>query len=105
MSTPVVPSAYVPVAVNWSVPPTETVELAAVTAIDVNAALVVTVSVVEPVIVPELALMVVVPTFKVVANPVLLMVATVGSDDAQIKFFKLLEEVLPSSFVAVAVNC
>jgi hypothetical protein len=81
------------------------VELAAVTAIDVNAALVVTVSVVEPVIVPELALMVVVPTFKVVANPVLLMVATVGSDDAQIKFFKLLEEVLPSSFVAVAVNC
>ena len=28
-------------------------------------------------------------------NPVLLMVATVGSDDAQIKFFKLLEQVLP----------
>lgn len=72
-----------PVAVNCCVEPTPTVAVAGVTAIEVRVAAV-TVKVAEPVIVPEVAVMVVVPTAIVEARPPLATVATDVEDEAQV---------------------
>lgn len=76
----VLPSEYVPVAVNCCGAPSPIEGDAGVTAIDTSAA--VTVSSVEPVILPEAALMVVVPEANALAKPcfpaTLLIVATVA---------------------------
>src|SRR6185369_1385086 len=65
----VLPSLKVPVAVNCWVPATLIEGFAGVTAIDCNAGGGVTVSTVEPVTAPEVALMVVVPAATAVARP------------------------------------
>jgi hypothetical protein len=57
--------------------------LVGVTAIEVNTAAV-TVSVAEPLIVPDVAVIVAVPGAMLVANPVLLTVATEGDEDFQV---------------------
>jgi hypothetical protein len=64
----VVPSLYVPVAVNCSVYPAATDAMFGVTAIEVSTG--VTVSVAEPVILPEVAVIVAVPAATPVVNPV-----------------------------------
>ena len=74
-----VPSANVPVAVNCCVPVGATV--AGVTAIDFRA--LATVRTVEPLIVPELTEMVVVPLDTAVARPEVFMVATEVFEDCQ----------------------
>ena len=74
--------------------------LAGVTAIDTNEF--VTVRVVVPVIVPELAEMVLVPAPTPVARPETLIVATEGVADSQLADTAL---VLPSLYVPVALNC
>lgn len=53
---------------------------------------------------PEATLMVEVPRFTAVANPVLLMVATVGEEDVQVAVL-LMSLVVKSPNVPVAVNC
>ena len=96
------PSLYVPVAVNCSVVPFATDAFTGVTASDTSA--VVTVSVVEALIVPELACIVVLPVATPVANPVPLIVATTALLELHVttpvKFCWL-----PSLYVPVAVNC
>lgn len=62
------PSVNVPVAANWSVVPRGMLGIAGVTAIETNAAGV-TVSVVEPLIEPEVAVTVVPPIFTLAAIP------------------------------------
>jgi hypothetical protein len=80
----VVPLLYVPVAVNCCVWPAATEAVAGVTAIEVNAGGV-TVKVVEPLMVPDLAVIVAVPEATPVANPVLLLtVATVAFEELQL---------------------
>src|SRR6185503_14025557 len=101
-------SLKVPVAVNCWIPPMPIEGFAGVTARDCNAGGGVTVSTVEPVTEPEVALMLVVPVATPVARPwlplVLLIVATPMIDDAHVtdvvRFW-----VLPSLKVPVAVNC
>jgi len=97
------PSVYVPVAVNGSVRPFATLGFAGVTAIDVSAAAV-TVSVVLPTTLPEVAEIVVVPTATVVARPPAAMVAVAVLDDAQVtEVVRSCVEL--SVYVPVAVNC
>ena len=76
-------SVYVPVAVNCFVAPFAIDGFAGVTAIDCSAAAV-TVSTVEPVTPPSVALMVLVPIATAVAKPAALIVATVGVADAYV---------------------
>lgn len=76
------PSLYVPVACNCKVVPTAIEALAGVTAMDTRAGGF-TVSVEEPLIAPEAALMTVLPTPAPLANPVLEIVATVVADELQ----------------------
>jgi len=64
----------------------------------------VTVSTVVPVIVPEVAVMVVVPTATAVAKPATLMVATAGVAESQLAV-EVRFLVLPSLYVPVALNC
>jgi hypothetical protein len=71
------------VAVNCSVLPAATDAVAGVTAIEVNAAAV-TVNVAEPLIVPDVALIVADPCATLVANPLLLTVATVVFEEVQV---------------------
>jgi len=78
----VLPLLYVPVAVNCWVLPAATEALAGVTESEVKTAAV-TVSVAEPVIAPDLAVMVVVPGATVVANPLALIFAIVVADELQ----------------------
>src|ERR1700722_16780689 len=96
-------SLYVPVAVNCCVVPLEIVGFAGVTAMDCNVA-VVTVSTVEPLTVPRVALIELVPTPAPVAKPPAVIVATEGVADAHVtepvKFCVVL-----SLYVPVAVNC
>jgi hypothetical protein len=63
-----------------------------------------TVSVVEPEIEPELAVMDVLPTAIPVANPAVLIVATPVAEEAQLTELVMFC-VLPSEYVPVAVNC
>jgi len=93
----------VPVAVNCCVSPLATLELAGVTAIETSAAAF-TVSVVLPMMAPEVAEIVVVPTARLVARPVAAMVAVAGVDDDQVAV-EVRFCVEPSVYVPVAVNC
>ena len=97
------PLDNVPVAVNCSVSPTGRLVLAGVTAIDWRAA-VVTVKPVEPEMLPSVAEMVTGPAPTAVARPVLLIVAQVVSDDAQVTWLVKFS-VDPLDNVPVAVNC
>jgi hypothetical protein len=99
----VVPSVYVPVAVNCSVNPADTLWFAGVTAMETSAAGV-TVSAVLPVMLPEVAEIVVVPAATAVARPLAAMVAVAVLDDAQVAV-EVRFCVEPSVYVPVAVNC
>ena len=93
----------VPVAVNCSVVPKATLGFAGVTAMETNVAAV-TVRVVEAEMVPDTAVIVVVPAATGVAMPVLLTVATDEAVELQVTdvvifWFELFEN------VPVAVNC
>jgi hypothetical protein len=79
----VVPLLYVPVAANCCLLPAATEAVAGVTEIEVNTAAV-TVNVAEPLIVPDLAVMVVLPFAMLVASPPLLMVAIDFADEVQV---------------------
>lgn len=94
---------YVPVAVNCCGMPTGTLAVGGFMAIETSEAAV-TVSTVEPEIVPEVALMVAVPIPTLVANPVVLIVAVVMVLDTQVAL-AVRFCVLPSVKVPVAVNC
>src|SRR5260370_155568 len=96
-------SLNVPVALNCCVAPFGTEGFAGVTAIDCNTGAV-TVSVVEPLIVPEVALIVLDPVATVVANPALLIVATVVVPEVQVTVLVIFC-VLLSVYLPVAVNC
>jgi len=74
---------YVPVAVNCCVYPAATDAVPGVTAIEANTGAV-TVSVVEPVIVPDVAVIVAAPEARLVASPLLLTVAIVVADEVQV---------------------
>jgi hypothetical protein len=99
----VVPSLYVPVAVNGNSIPTEIVGLAGVTAIETSAALL-TVSVVDPLTDPSVTVIVVSPYPVLVANPVPLIVATPVFDELQLTE-AVKNCVLPSLYVPTAVSC
>ena len=97
------PSVYVPIAVNCCVVPAGTDGFAGVTAIDTSVGGV-TVNVVDPPIEPSVAWIVALPVDIPVANPAPFMVATLVFEedhDAELVVFC----VLPSVYVAVAVNC
>jgi hypothetical protein len=79
----VLASVYVPVAVNCCVLPLAIDGLAGVTAIDTSVAAV-TVSVVLPETVPEVAWMVVDPRPAAVASPAVLIVATVAAEEVHV---------------------
>jgi hypothetical protein len=79
----VVPLLYVPVAVNCSVYPAATDAVPGVTAIETNTAAV-TVNAAEPVTVPEVAVIVVVPGVRLVASPPPFTVAIVVPDELQV---------------------
>ena len=74
---------YVPVALNCWVSPGPIDGLAGVTAIEVKVAAV-TVNVVDPVIDPDVAVMVVVPAATLEARPELLMLATLVAEEFQV---------------------
>src|SRR5271167_485290 len=99
----VVPSLNVPVAVNCCVAPLAIEGLAGVTAMDCSVAAV-TVSKVEPLIAPDVALIVEFPTPAPVARPAALIVAVVVVPDDQVTV-DVRFCVAPSLNVPVAVNC
>src|ERR1041385_8867178 len=98
----VVLSLNVPVAVNCFVVPMAMLGLAGVTAIETRLALV-TVSEVEPLTAPEVAVMVAGPGPVLVARPEASMEATFRFDDDQVT--EVNGCVLPSSKDPVAMNC
>ncbi len=79
----VLPSVNVPSADNCSLEPTAKLEFGGFTASDTSAAAV-TVKLAEPVTVPEVAVMLVVPTPALLAAPVAETLATVVADDDQL---------------------
>jgi hypothetical protein len=79
----VLPSLYVPVAVNGCVVPAPIEAFPGVTAIDTSTAAV-TVSVVEPVMLPSVALMLEVPAVTPVDRPPAVIIATPGADELQV---------------------
>jgi hypothetical protein len=93
---------YVPVAVNCWVSPAAIEAVAGVTEIEVNTAAV-TVSVAEPLIFPEVAVIVAVPVATLVPKPLLLTVATEVFDEVHVALVKFW--VVPLLYVPVAVNC
>ena len=98
----VLPSVYVPVAVNCCVIPRARVGIAGVTAIETRTAGV-TVRVVEPAIAPDVALTLVLPTATLVATPVLLRVTMLLSPVLQTADL-VRSRVLPSLYVPVAIK-
>lgn len=99
----VVPSVNVPTAVNCWVAPRGIVAVGGLIAIDTSAAAV-TVSSVELLTVPEVALMLAVPLPALCASPAWLIVAVLAmSDDQVVVLVRFC--VLPSVNVPVAVNC
>ena len=98
-----VPSEYVPVAVNCSVVPLAMLGLAGVTAIESRAAGL-TVRTVEPLTPPSVALIVDVPVATPVASPLALIVATEVVAEAQVTW-PVRSCVVLSEYVPVAVNC
>ena len=103
-----VPSEYVPVAVNCWVAPTTILAVAGVTTIEDNVTWAGTVRVAVPVLLPvagvEVAVMVAVPAATAVARPLLLTVATDALDELQVTCV-LISRVVPSEYVPEAVNC
>jgi hypothetical protein len=99
----VVPSLYVPVAVNCCGVPIGTDGFAGVTAIEIGA-VAVTVSKVAPLTPPTAAVIVVGPGVRVVAAPVALIVATVVADELHVAV-AVKSAVVPSLYVPLAVNC
>src|ERR1700733_7231650 len=99
----VVPSLKVPVAVNCWVAPLAIEGFAGVTAIDCSVAAV-TVSKVEPLIAPDVALIVEVPTPAPVARPVALIVAVAVVPELHVTVLVRFC-VVPALKVPVAVNC
>ena len=99
----VVPSLNVPVAVNCCVAPLAIDGFAGVTAIDCSVAAV-TVSKVEPLIAPDVALIVEFPTPAPVARPAALIVAVVVVPELHVTVLVRFW-VVPSLKVPVAVNC
>lgn len=91
-----------PVAANCCMAPWRTVGFAGVTLIETRAGAV-TVRTVEPATVPNLAVIVVVPTACPCAKPAAVMIATDGEDEVQVTFERIC--VLLSENVPVAVNC
>jgi len=98
-----VPSVNVPVAVNCADIPSGTDELAGVPEIEFSTAEV-TVSRIEPLTEPKVAVIVVDPTDALEARPVLLIGATVPLEVVQVAVL-VRSEVEPSEYVPVAVNC
>jgi len=96
-------SVYVPIAANCCVSPSGIVGDSGVTAIETNTGAV-TVSVVELLIDPDVAVIVVLPCAAVVASPVVLIVPTFVDEELHatvlVRFW-----VLPSVYVPVAANC
>ena len=103
----VVPSVYVPVAVNCCVVPNAIDGLCGLIAIDTSAAAV-TVTVVDPVTEPDVAVIVAVPSPSLLANPALagslLIVAVPGVSDDHVTV-PVMFCTLPSVYVPVAVKC
>jgi hypothetical protein len=89
-------------AVNCIVCPTLIPEALLLTAIELSP--VVMVRVVDPLIAPEVAVIVTCPPFTGVARPVPLMPATVLAEDAQLTV-ELMSFDVPSLYLPVAVNC
>ena len=104
-----VPSEYVPEAANCSVIPAGMLGLAGVTAMEDKVAEV-TVRVVLPEILPEVAVMVAAPAAMAVARPLLFTVATAISenpealDEVQVTWVVILW-LVPSEYVPEAANC
>ena len=101
--TAVVALEYVPVATNCWFAPATIEGLAGVTAMLVSVAAV-TVSTVEPLTLPNVALMVDVPIATPWASPLALMVAVAGVADAQVTE-PVMTAVVASEYVPVATNC
>jgi hypothetical protein len=99
----VVPSVNVPVAVNCCGVPSATVAVGGLIAIDTSAAGV-TVRIVEPLTVPEVALTVAVPIPTPCPSPAALIVAVAGVSDDHVAVL-VRSCVVPSVYVPVAVNC
>jgi len=103
----VVPSEYVPVAVSAMLPCKVKNGLAGVIVMNVRGTGT-TVRVVLPeifgVLVIEVAVMVVLPAATAVARPVLLTVATVGSEEVQLTTV-VISKLVVSEYVPVALNC
>ena len=97
------PSRNVPVAVNCWVPPTDRIGLAGVTTMEVKGAEV-TVRVVFPERVPEVAVMDEFPAETAVARPLVSMVAVNVFSELQLTD-AVISRVVPSENVPVAVNC
>jgi hypothetical protein len=99
----VVPSEYVPEALNCLVAPVGMLGLAGVTDIDDRIAWV-TVKAVFPEMLPEVAVMVVVPAPRAVARPLVFTVATDVLDELQMTCV-VISCVVPSEYVPEALNC
>jgi len=98
-----VPSEYEAVAVNCWVLPAGTLGRSGVTDTEDNVA-VVTVRVAVPDLVPEVAVMVVVPAPTAVARPLLLTVATAALDELQVTTV-VISRLVPSENMPAAANC
>jgi hypothetical protein len=99
----VLPSLYVPMAVNCCVSPASIEALAGVTLTEARTGEV-TVSIAAPCTVPETAVIVVPPTIKPLARPPALIVATEGADELHV-VDEVKTCVLPSLYAPVAENC
>jgi hypothetical protein len=99
----VLPSLYVPVAANCWLAPLTIDAFPGLTDNDTRTGNV-TANVAEPVIVPEVAVIVVVPGTRLVANPPLLTVAIVVAEEVQVAVLVRFCMV-PLLYVPVAVNC
>jgi hypothetical protein len=96
-------SLYVPVAANCCVSPAAIEDLTGVTVTEARTGEV-TVSTAAPCMLPEAAVIVVLPTIMPLARPAALIVATVGADELHVTD-AVKACVLPSLYVPVAENC
>ena len=93
-----------PVAANCWVAPTVLLAVAGVTAMEDKVGAAVTVRVVLPWTLPEVARMVTEPVALAVARPLLLMVALDVLDELQVTW-AVISRVVPSEYVPAAANC
>ena len=98
-----VPSEYIPVAINCWLSPTGMLGLAGATVMEDKVADL-TVRIVLPETVPDVAVMVAAPAATAVARPVLLTVATDVFEKFQVTCV-VISRLVPSEYVPVAVNC